>query len=70
MFFVSGDIVMPNKGRRVSMRIVHRHHFSSALKRMSAIVSLQNPGSSSSEFIVTVKGAPETLRSMVSAKGY
>ncbi|XP_027037103.1 manganese-transporting ATPase 13A1-like [Pocillopora damicornis] len=59
-----GDIVMPNKGRRVSMRIVHRHHFSSALKRMSAIVSLQNPGSSSSEYIVTVKGAPETLRPM------
>lgn len=59
---------MPNKGRRVSMRIVHRHHFSSALKRMSAIVSLQNPGSSSSEYLVTVKGAPETLRSMVSVK--
>ncbi|PFX11560.1 putative cation-transporting ATPase 13A1, partial [Stylophora pistillata] len=59
-----GDIVMPNKGRRVSMRIVHRHHFSSALKRMSAIVSLQNSGSSSSEYIVTVKGAPETLRPM------
>ena len=56
---------MPNKGRRVSMRIVHRHHFSSALKRMSAIVSLQNPGSSTNEYIVTVKGAPETLRSMV-----
>lgn len=47
------------------MRIVHRHHFSSALKRMSAIVSLQNPGSSTNEYIVTVKGAPETLRSMV-----
>ena len=57
---------MPNKGRRVSMRIVHRHHFSSALKRMSAIVSLQSPGSSTNEYIVTVKGAPETLRSMVS----
>ena len=57
---------MPNKGRRVSMRIVHRHHFSSALKRMSAIVSVQNPGSSSSEYVVTVKGAPETLRPMVS----
>ena len=57
---------MPNKGRRVSMRIVHRHHFSSALKRMSAIVSLQNPGSSTTEYMVTVKGAPETLRSMVS----
>ena len=56
---------MPNKGRRVSMRIVHRHHFSSALKRMSAIVSLQSPGSSTNEYIVTVKGAPETLRSMV-----
>ena len=65
IFLHSGDIVMPNKGRRVSMRIVHRHHFSSALKRMSAIVSLQNPGSSSSEYIVTVKGAPETLRPMV-----
>ena len=60
---------MPNKGRRVSMRIVHRHHFSSALKRMSAIVSIQNPGSSSSEYMVTVKGAPETLRPMVSLYG-
>ncbi|XP_067057939.1 endoplasmic reticulum transmembrane helix translocase-like isoform X1 [Acropora muricata] len=59
-----GDILMPNKGRRVSMRIVHRHHFSSALKRMSTIVSLQNPGSSPTEYIATVKGAPETLRSM------
>ena len=57
---------MPNKGKRVSMRVVHRHHFSSALKRMSAVVSVQNPGSSSTEYIVTVKGAPETLRSMVS----
>ena len=66
---IAGDIVMPNKGRRVSMRIVHRHHFSSALKRMSAIVSLQNPGSSSSEYMVTVKGAPETLRPMVSWYG-
>lgn len=61
---------MPNKGRRVSMRIVHRHHFSSALKRMSAIVSLQNPGSSCSEYMVTVKGAPETLRPMVSVIWY
>ena len=67
---IAGDIVMPNKGRRVSMRIVHRHHFSSALKRMSAIVSLQNPGSSSSEYMVTVKGAPETLRPMVSVTWY
>ena len=67
---IAGDIVMPNKGRRVSMRIVHRHHFSSALKRMSAIVSLQNPGSSSSEYMVTVKGAPETLRPMVSLIWY
>ncbi|XP_068689455.1 endoplasmic reticulum transmembrane helix translocase-like [Montipora foliosa] len=62
-----GDILMPNKGKRVSMRVVHRHHFSSALKRMSAVVSVQNPGSSSTEYIVTVKGAPETLRSMYKA---
>ena len=57
---------MPNKGKRLSMRIVNRHHFSSFLKRMSTIVSIQTPASSTSEYAVTVKGAPETLRSMVS----
>ena len=63
---VTGDLVMPNKGRRVTMRIMHRYHFSSALKRMSSVVSVQAPGSSVTDYIATVKGAPETLRSMVS----
>ncbi|CAB4034980.1 cation-transporting ATPase 13A1, partial, partial [Paramuricea clavata] len=59
-----GDIVMPKKGKKQSLRILHRHHFASSLKRMSAVVSVQSPGSSASTYIATVKGAPETLRSM------
>ena len=65
MFYLPGDIVMPKRGKRQSLRIVHRFHFASSLKRMSAIVSVQTPGSSTSNFIATVKGAPETLRAMV-----
>lgn len=57
--------MIPNKGRRVTMRIMHRFHFSSALKRMSAVVSLQTQGSTTSDYFAAVKGAPETLRSMV-----
>ena len=56
---------MPKKGKKQSLRIVHRFHFASSLKRMSAIVSVQTPASSTSSFIATVKGAPETLKSMV-----
>ncbi|XP_048587357.1 endoplasmic reticulum transmembrane helix translocase isoform X2 [Nematostella vectensis] len=59
-----GDLVLPNKGRRLTMRIMHRHHFSSALKRMSAVVSMQTQGSNTSEYFAAVKGAPETLRNM------
>ncbi|KAK3747846.1 hypothetical protein QZH41_015991 [Actinostola sp. cb2023] len=59
-----GDLVIPNKGRRITMRIMHRYHFSSALKRMSALVSVQTQGSATSSYFAAVKGAPETLRSM------
>ena len=57
---------MPKKGKKQSLRIVHRYHFASSLKRMSAVVSVQTPGSSLSTNMATVKGTPETLRSMVS----
>ena len=56
---------MPKRGKKQSLRIVHRYHFASSLKRMSAVVSVQTPGSSMSFHMATVKGAPETLRTMV-----
>ena len=62
------DTVAPNKGRAARWQIVQRFHFLSALKRMSVIAG-QSPSSTSSEttYIVAVKGAPETLKPMVSS---
>ena len=47
------------------MKVFHRHHFSSALKRMSVIAGYQPAGTTENEHIATVKGAPETLQHMV-----
>ncbi|XP_043270674.1 endoplasmic reticulum transmembrane helix translocase isoform X4 [Venturia canescens] len=60
-----GDAVIPKKGKGHVLKIFYRHHFSSALKRM-CVVSGYSLTSASSEmnYIVTVKGAPETLKSM------
>ncbi|XP_067943587.1 endoplasmic reticulum transmembrane helix translocase-like [Watersipora subatra] len=61
------DGVSPSKSAKVKthgMKIFHRHHFSSALKRMSVIAGYQPSGSIEHEFIAAVKGAPETLQSM------
>ncbi|XP_043270671.1 endoplasmic reticulum transmembrane helix translocase isoform X2 [Venturia canescens] len=62
-----GDAVIPKKGKGHVLKIFYRHHFSSALKRM-CVVSGYSLTSASSEmnYIVTVKGAPETLKSMFS----
>ncbi|XP_062514963.1 endoplasmic reticulum transmembrane helix translocase-like [Corticium candelabrum] len=60
-----GDIVTPRKGKRQSLKILQRFHFSSALKRMSSISSYQSGALSSTSFVATVKGAPETLRTML-----
>ncbi|KAJ1567707.1 hypothetical protein HK405_005034, partial [Cladochytrium tenue] len=46
------------------IRILRRFPFSSALKRMSTVSAL-NEGSGGSRCLVTAKGAPETLRSMI-----
>jgi manganese-transporting P-type ATPase len=61
------DTVVPSKGRTGRWQIIQRYHFLSALKRMSVIAG-QNPSTSSNEttYIVSVKGAPETLKPMVS----
>ncbi|CAH1786419.1 unnamed protein product [Owenia fusiformis] len=61
-----GDAVVPKKKGSHPLKIFHRFHFSSALKRMSVIAGYTPPGSVETDYIATVKGAPETLRSMFS----
>ncbi|MCL4132492.1 UNVERIFIED_CONTAM: hypothetical protein GTU68_030594, partial [Idotea baltica] len=49
------------------MKIFHRFHFSSQLKRMSVIAGYTQSGYADVCYIATVKGAPETLRPMFSS---
>lgn len=58
------DAVIPRRGRAPAIKIFHRHHFSSALKRMSVVIGWSTPGSSDTVYAASVKGAPETLKSM------
>ncbi|XP_066599826.1 endoplasmic reticulum transmembrane helix translocase [Prorops nasuta] len=62
-----GDSVIARRGKYSVLKIFHRHHFSSSLKRMSVIAGYSLPGSSEIQYIVTVKGAPETLKTMLSS---
>lgn len=61
-----GDAVIPKKGKLCALKIFHRNHFSSALKRMSVLAGYQlnDMGSIETYYIGSVKGAPETLKSM------
>lgn len=59
-----GDVCMAKKGMKHSVKILHRFHFTSALKRMSVIASIHSADTSSTQHIAAVKGAPETLRKM------
>lgn len=61
-----GDAVIPKKGRHPAMKIFHRNHFSSSLKRMSVVAGFTHHGQSEVNYVATVKGAPETLQSMFS----
>jgi len=61
-----GEAVIPRRGKYAGLKIFQRHHFSSALKRMSVICGYTVPGTSETRYLTTVKGAPETLRSMFS----
>lgn len=58
------DAVVPSKGKLRALKIVQRYHFSSNLKRMSVIASYNMPNSSETHYVVSVKGAPETLQNM------
>ncbi|XP_014678073.1 PREDICTED: manganese-transporting ATPase 13A1-like [Priapulus caudatus] len=59
-----GDSVHPKKGKSMGLKIVHRNHFSSAMKRMSVVAACTQVGTTDTLYISTVKGAPEVLRSM------
>ncbi|KAI0232432.1 Manganese-transporting ATPase 13A1 [Lamellibrachia satsuma] len=62
-----GDTVIPKRGKSQAMKICHRFHFASSLKRMSVIAGHTATGSVDTEYIAAVKGAPETLRPMFSS---
>ncbi|KAJ6349666.1 hypothetical protein OIU77_007112 [Salix suchowensis] len=54
--YKSDEKAMPKKGGGNAVQIVQRYHFASHLKRMAVIVRIQE------EFLVFVKGAPETIQ--------
>ena len=60
------DVVLPKKGRQSGIKILQRFHFSSQLKRMSVLASVNLSSTNETQCIATVKGAPETLKPMVS----
>uniref|UniRef100_A0A8R1DII5 Cation-transporting ATPase n=1 Tax=Caenorhabditis japonica TaxID=281687 RepID=A0A8R1DII5_CAEJA len=61
-----GDAVMPPKSAKgiSGIKIFHRYHFSSAMKRMTVVAGYQSSASAETNFMVAVKGAPEVLRDM------
>ncbi|KYQ50837.1 putative cation-transporting ATPase 13A1 [Trachymyrmex zeteki] len=61
------DSVIPKKGKSPALKIVQRYHFSSALKRMCVVAGYTLPGASDVHYMATVKGAPETLKNMLSS---
>lgn len=67
-FYVTGEAVIPVKGKFPGLKIFQRHHFSSALKRMCVVAGYTTGGSLEATYIVSVKGAPETLKDMVKKK--
>ncbi|GJQ13139.1 hypothetical protein GpartN1_g4930.t1 [Galdieria partita] len=52
--------------KKLSIRIVHRHRFSSALQRMSVIAEVDSPFSKHSELRVLTKGSPEVIAQLLS----
>ncbi|XP_023336955.1 manganese-transporting ATPase 13A1 isoform X2 [Eurytemora carolleeae] len=59
-----GEAVIPRKGKYGGLKIFQRFHFSSALKRMSVVCGYTVPATSDTNYIATIKGAPETLKGM------
>uniref|UniRef100_A0A2M4BAI2 Putative p-type atpase n=1 Tax=Anopheles marajoara TaxID=58244 RepID=A0A2M4BAI2_9DIPT len=60
-----GDSVVPRRGKFKALRIYHRFHFSSSLKRMSVVAGYLVPFTNETCYIGTVKGAPEVIAKML-----
>ena len=54
----------PQSPHKAVVQIKRRYQFSSALKRMSTVSSIQTPSEPKRKLLVSVKGAPETLKNM------
>eukprot|EP00873_Tetraselmis_striata_P014222 jgi/Tetstr1/434486/TSEL_023578.t1 len=53
------------KTGKLAVEIVERHHFSSALQRMSTVASITPRGGGNPEVWVLVKGSPEAIGSLI-----
>lgn len=65
-----GDILTPadlkTSAHRIELNVRRRFQFSSALKRMSTLSYVADAGGANRKLVAAVKGAPETLRGMLS----
>jgi len=52
----------PVQGAKETSQIMHRFHFSAALKRMSTVVQTEIEGAAAPSWWVLTKGAPETIK--------
>ncbi|KAI9136899.1 hypothetical protein BKA69DRAFT_1101510 [Paraphysoderma sedebokerense] len=61
----------PNKNlpANLSIKIIRKFQFSSALKRMSTIAHITASSPSLNEWVASVKGAPETIKEMLKQDG-
>lgn len=59
------DVISAKKGRVPSIKVLHRFHFSSALKRMSVVASWVKPDINQTQYLSAVKGAPEVIKRML-----
>lgn len=64
--YFTDEKVFPRGIKTQGLKIHQRFHFASALKRMSVLASYEKMGSTELCYVSAVKGAPETLRGMVS----
>lgn len=61
---INKDVVVPKKTSSIKgLKIFHRFHFSSALKRMSVVAGFSE--GLDTEYFAAVKGAPEIMKTMV-----
>jgi manganese-transporting P-type ATPase len=60
-----GDAIIPKRGKFKALKIFQRFHFSSSLKRMSVLAGYLQSYTGETNYIGSVKGAPETVMKML-----